>query len=75
MLVFCCCGKIRFLCAEVILFVILFLFCMCDIPYVVCRCLQYITELLDMLTKNIETIIAREYVTEETESEKFGKVL
>jgi translation initiation factor 3 subunit C len=37
------------------------------------KCLEHVRELLDILTKNSETIIAREYVAEETENEKFTK--
>lgn len=37
------------------------------------KCLVYIRELLELLTTNIETIIAREYVADETENERFTK--
>jgi len=43
--------------------------------FLVHRCLLYIRELLELLTVNIDTIIAREYVAEETENDKFTKVL
>jgi len=41
----------------------------------VCRCLAHIRELLDILTYNHSTIIAREHLAEETENDKFSKVL
>jgi len=37
------------------------------------KCILYIRELLELLTSNLDTIVAREYVTEETESDKFTK--
>lgn len=42
--------------------------------YLYFRCLRYIRELLDILVKNMDTIIARENITEETENDKFQKV-
>jgi len=39
-----------------------------------CRCLQHIRELLDILTTNSDTIVAREHIAEETENDKFTKV-
>jgi len=39
------------------------------------RCLAHVRELLDLLSNNHDTIIAREHIHEETENDKFTKVL
>ena len=59
-------AQARETCSEIMLMTCL----MC-----VCRCLAHIRELLDILTYNHSTIIAREHIPEETESDKFSKVL
>ena len=40
----------------------------------ICRCLSHVQELLNILQNNLTTIIAQEFIAEETENDKFTKV-